>query len=153
MKKQLIKGFTMLMAIMALSMVTAVVSANGQSYGSKANVPFDFVVGSRNLPAGSYRVSSVTPSGDALRISSDDSKNTAARLTMPASGTAKSAKLVFHRYGERYFLTEVWLSAEDGRKLMKSRQESAIQKELSRIAVNQPGHCDCGTVEVAIALH
>src|ERR1700730_10296117 len=112
MKKQLIKGFTMVMAIMALSMVTAVVSANGQSTSAKANVPFEFVVGSQNLPAGAYTVSSINSSGEALRINSADARSSAVRLTIPANGKTDHAKLVFHRYGERYFLAEVWTTSE-----------------------------------------
>ena len=150
MKKQLVKGFTMLIAIMAVAMVSAVVSANAQSRVSKANVPFEFVVGDRNLPAGNYTVSSMTSSGEAIKISGAEAA--ALRLTIPARGKAEHAKMVFHRYGEKYFLAEVWTSAEDGRELTKSRQERAIQKELSKIAANKPGQCNCGTVEVAVAV-
>jgi len=154
MRKQLLKGFAMLMAIMAFAMVTAVASANGQSRSTKANVPFEFAVGDQNLAAGVYRISSMTPGGDALRIVGSNTKSSALRLTIPAKGTSTHAKLVFHRYGERYFLSEVWTSADDGRELMKSRQERAIQKEFSRISSIQggkPSQCNCETVEIAVA--
>jgi hypothetical protein len=138
MGKQLLKGLTMLIAIMTLAMVSAVVSANGQSLKAKANVPFEFAVGDRNLPAGTYAVSTINSAGDAVRINGVDTKDSAVRLTSTADGRANHAKLVFHRYGERYFLAQIWTSPEDGRQLMTSRQEQAIKKELSRIASSKP---------------
>ena len=152
MKKQLLKGFTMLFAIMTLAMVTAVASANGQSLTTRANVPFEFTVGNQNLPAGAYMISAATAGGDAVRISGLDSKDSAMRLTIPADGNANHAKLVFHRYGQRYFLAEVWSTSTDGRELTKSRQERAIQKELSRIASNSPAARAYETVEIALAV-
>ena len=152
MKRQLLKGLAMLMAIMALALVTAVASANGQSRTAKANVPFGFIVGDQNLPAGAYTVASVTAAGDALRILSDDSKNSALRVTSALGGKSDQAKLVFHRYGQRYFLAEVWTTEADGRQLMKSRQERAIQKELSSIALSKPASSAYEIVEIAVAL-
>jgi hypothetical protein len=151
MRKQLIKGFTMLLGIMTIAMVTAVASANGQSQTSKANVPFEFIVGNQSMPAGAYSVSAINAAGDALCIRGRDSKASAVRLTTPADGKANHAKLVFHRYGQRYFLAEVWSTSTDGRELTKSRQERAIQKELSRIASNKPAARTYETVEIALA--
>jgi hypothetical protein len=38
--------------------------------------------------------------------------------------------LVFHRYGELYFLSDIWTAGDaSGRRLYKSRQEHAIEKE------------------------
>lgn len=151
MKKQLLKGFTTLLAIMTLAMVTAVASVNGQSQKSKAKIPFEFVVGDQTMPAGAYTADSMTAAGDVLRIRAIDSNDTVLRLTTPASGSAEHAKLVFHRYGDRYFLAEVWTTNEDGRALLKSKQERAIQKENSRIASGKPASRAYETVEVALA--
>ncbi len=151
MRKQLLKGLTMLTAIMTLAMVTAVVSANGQTVKGKASVPFEFVVGDQSLPAGAYTVTALTSSGGAMRIRGNESNDSAIRLTTQASGTSTHAKLVFHRYGQRYFLAQVWSSNEDGRELSTSRKEEAIKKELSRIASSKPARPAYETVEVAIA--
>ena len=46
MKKEGVKGITMLTAIIVIALATAVVSANGQSSRTVvSNVPFEFVVG------------------------------------------------------------------------------------------------------------
>ena len=154
MKKQLAKGFAMLMLVVALAFVSAVVSANGQSPQSKANVPFDFIVGDTTLPSGNYAIGSATSAGNCVKISNTSAKSTAVRLTTAVSGKGEDSKLVFHRYGERYFLAEVWTGAGDeGRQLMKSRQERAIEKEHSRLAKlsGQSPRPTYETVEIAIA--
>jgi len=47
------------------------------------------------------------------------------------------ARLVFHRYDNCYFLSEVWMSGERvGRELRKSAQERAIERELAAIPSN-----------------
>ena len=44
-----------------------------------------------------------------------------------------TAKLIFNKYGETYFLAEVWDSTENGHALPKSRTE----KDMSLIAARQ----------------
>jgi hypothetical protein len=135
MKKQLAKGFTMLMLVMAVSLVTAVVSANGQSRQLRASVPFDFTVGDKTLSAGNYNVSAITMDGDTIKIGSAASSQSAVRQTVTVTGKAQNARLVFHRYGQRYFLAQVWAAGDsEGRQLMKSQQERAIEKEEAKIA-------------------
>lgn len=142
----------MLLGLMTLAMVSAVASANGQTQNLKADIPFEFVVGDQSLPAGSYTVRAIADASDALRIRGVEAKASAVRLTTAVQGKASNAKLVFHRYGQRYFLAEVWSTTNDGRELMASRQERAIQKELSRIASSKPAQRAYETVEIAIAL-
>ena len=134
MRKQLVKGFTMFMLIVALAFVTAVVSANGQSESVRANIPFEFAVGDKTLPSGEYAIRSATAGGAAMMIRSENTKNSALRLTnaIEDKRSVGQVKLVFHRYGERYFLAEVW-TGESGRELAKSKQERAMERELASI--------------------
>jgi len=134
MKNQILKGSTMLMLLVAVTLATAVVSANAQSTAIKANIPFEFIVGDKMLPAGKYSVKRVTTNG-ALAIQNVDGNNTAIRLSDPTGQMKKNtdARLVFHRYGQNYFLAEVWNGEGSGRELMKSKQERAIERELASI--------------------
>ena len=151
MTKQLAKGLTMLMLVMALAFVTAVVSANGQSRQARASVPFDFVVGDKTLASGHYDVATINDAGDCLKISNTEAKGSAARLTAMLDGKTDRAKLVFHRYGQRYFLAEVWTAGAEGRQLNKSRQERAIEREGSRIAeLSGTARPTFETVEIAM---
>jgi hypothetical protein len=138
MKKELRKGFTMLMLIVVLSLATAVVSAKPQSANRVvANIPFEFSVGYKTMAAGEYSVRTVSSAGDALMIQSADGTSSAVRLS-DATERAKDkshARLVFHKYGDRYFLAEVWNGADrTGRQLLKSQEERAIERELASIS-------------------
>src|SRR6266404_2132797 len=136
MAKQIIKGLTMLMIVVALAFVTS--AAFGQSsQQSVAKIPFEFVVGDKSLPAGEYGVRSADGTGQILRITSTEDNQSALRLTsvITCASVPNKAKLVFHRYANRYFLTEVWSAGETrGRQLTKSKQERAMQREMAAIS-------------------
>lgn len=136
MKRQIAKGLAMLMVTLALAAASAAV-ANGQSnHVLKAQVPFEFVVGEDTLSAGDYLVRSVDQAQDAIAIIDREGKSVT-RLSSPAErrDQAKSAKLVFHRYGNTYFLSQIWMAGEDsGRELAKTKQERARERELKTIA-------------------
>ena len=152
MKKQLVKGITMLTMIVAIAFATAVVSAQAQSAKTViSHIPFEFVVADQTLPAGEYRVNRSI--GNALKISTGDAA--AFRLTNEIEPSKdRRARLVFHRYGNQYFLAEVWTGAgEAGRQLLKSRQERAIEREMSTLASKlEQGECGPVLVEVAAVL-
>jgi hypothetical protein len=133
MTRQFIKGMTMLLLIVALAFVTAVASANAQSI---ANVPFDFVAGGKSMAAGHYNVSNSTTGGEIVRISSSSNETAFSLATKLNNGRpAQKSKLVFHRYGNRYFLAEIWKAGDSqGQKLVKSREERAVERELASIS-------------------
>ncbi len=87
------------------------------------NVPFAFQAGSVMFPAGEYSVSSVSPV--LVRISSEDGKNNAMTITNSVSKLAvnEQAKLIFNRYGEKYFLSQIWPLGTQGRMLPPGRAE------------------------------
>jgi hypothetical protein len=136
MKKELLKGLTMFVLVTVFALATAVVSAKAQSANRVvATIPFEFSVGYKPMPAGDYSVQSVSTSISALMIKSADGKTAAVRLSNE-TGRSKNteARLVFHRYGERYFLVEVWNGTDStGRRLLKSKEESAIENELASL--------------------
>ncbi len=137
MQKQILRGLTMLMLIAAVALMAALVSAHAQSRSVVADIPFEFAVGGKSLKAGEYSVRAFTTKGDALLISNQDSNDSAIRLThsIQARIVPQRAKLVFHRYGQRYFLSEVWTPGEGtGWQLQKSGEERAIEGQLAAIS-------------------
>ena len=135
MKKNILKGTTMLMLLVAVTLATAVVSANAQSNPIKANIPFEFIVGDKTLPAGAYTVTAADAARDALMIQSADGKNSALRMSGPTEQKNKRrAQMVFHRYAQNYFLAQVWNGESSGRELAKSKQERAVERELASIS-------------------
>jgi len=79
----------------------------------KVTVPFAFGVENHSLPAGEYLVLTVTPERS-IRIVSTDGKNSAIVNTLPnyAKSPSETSRLVFHRYGDEYFLTQVWTGGQ-----------------------------------------
>jgi len=154
MKREFMKGFTMLVLVVMLALSLAVVSANGQSTSNAnrivANVPFEFSVGYKALPAGAYSVQSIV-SCDGVLIQSADGKTSALRLTDATRQIKEKpqALLVFHRYGERYFLAEVWNGIDNtGRQLTKSQEERAIANELMLASTIENAHAPSATYEI-----
>ena len=132
-------------------------SAQGPSTSRRlvAEIPFDFIVGDKVLPAGKYNVGAATSNGGGVRITNRNGKSSAIRLTYSASDKSqkKNARMVFHRYGQRYFLAEVWSGDNFGHKLMPSKNERNLQREL----VANPSKSDLAkatyeTVEVVALL-
>jgi hypothetical protein len=101
----------------------AAVSLTAQSKPLKVSVPFNFVAGGKTLPAGEYRVQTDRP--NLVLIQSMDSKSNMNLLTHSAQNTQMSGvgALKFNRYGDRYFLSEIWTGSDVGQELPKSRAE------------------------------
>ena len=135
MGRQIAKGLTMLMLLLTMALVTAVASANGQSqHRVNARIPFEFVVGDKTLAAGQYEISAVGIAQDALAIRGRESNDSVIRLAMTKEAKEnKQARLVFHRYGNAYFLSEVWEGGDAvGQQLKESAQERGMKRELAR---------------------
>lgn len=120
-----------LLGVFGLMLVTA--CANAQTLKVKANVPFDFVVDKTTMPAGAYTIDDVLPSSSALAIRSRDAK--VGRLVLANSARSHEAstdtRLVFHRYGDRYFLSAIWVQGElSGREFPTSKREAEVAKSL-----------------------
>jgi hypothetical protein len=155
MRNELLKGFAMLVLVVALAAATAAATTPAQTANRiVANVPFEFSVGYKTMPAGEYQIRIVNSANDALLIQSADSKSSALRLSEATSRKKnKDVKLVFHRYGERYFLAEVWNGTDTGRQLLRSQEEKGIERELAAIAsTSDEKHATYEIVEVVASL-
>jgi len=97
------------------------------------NIPFAFMAGNVTLPAGEYRVQKLDPNSGVLLIKCSDPSATAIVVTHAAQGNEPQteSKLVFNRYDNHYFLSQVWtVGSIRGRQLLKSPRE----KEVARSA-------------------
>jgi hypothetical protein len=79
----------------------------------------------------------MSDSDSVLTIKNQDSYRTVNRLTntIHAAKASNKAKLVFHRYGQNYFLSEIWKGGEStGRQSLKSKQERTMESQLAAIS-------------------
>ena len=125
-------------------LLLAASAAIGQTMGNVvADVPFSFVVAGRQFPAGHYTVTAA--SDNCLWISDSQHRGTYVPIHDSVRSTSEGTKLVFHRYGDTYFLSAVWVSGRTiGRELYPSRAEkqAANQKAEMELAVVRPGKLD-----------
>ena len=100
------KTLWMVLAIGALMSVGAIAD---NAIAIKANVPFDFMVGNQRVPAGVYTFAQ-NGSWNMIQISSWDTRTGLKVLRHPAGDntTGFQYALVFNKYGNRYFLKQVW---------------------------------------------
>ena len=119
-----------------LSLLLAAGSALAQSAGQtvQANIPFSFVVNKQALPAGQYTISRIGTGGNALVIHDDTRKENMVALSnnLESRDPAAKTKLVFRCYGDRYFLSQVWIQGSSaGRQLPKSAHESEVALDFT----------------------
>jgi hypothetical protein len=96
----------------------------------KVHVPFSFTAGYGTLPAGDYSISKAGITDQAVSLSAG---RRGVELIMPNSTDSQNRisaqKLVFHRYGDEYFLAEIWTSSDDSvRKLKVNARERQLAK-------------------------
>lgn len=135
MKKSVVSSF----AILILVVASAAVSVHAQSAGEiRVNIPFEFTAGDKALPAGQYSVRRVFERSDSpLYVQNRKSSETATIMTQvgPTSSSPAGVRLVFNRYGEEYFLSQVWTDeGRIGREVSKSKRERSLEKELAQHA-------------------
>ena len=102
-----------------------------------ANIPFQFSIGNKSLPAGEYTVRSMSDASCTvvLWIQSRDGKTGAMLQTSTVEGkTQKRSSLIFHRYGSRYFFAQAWVDGDRvGLEAQKSSAERGAERELVAI--------------------
>jgi len=107
--------------------------ANAQSVNVKANVPFDFTVGKSTLSAGQYNIQSLsTGSSDVLAIRGGAAQNMLASANRAETlNPSPNSRLVFHKYGDQYFLSQIWLQGEKaGRQFRITKREAEMAKNV-----------------------
>ncbi len=112
-----------ILTLVVLSLMFAAAGANAQT-NVKADVPFAFMVGNAQMPAGSYTVSEFGQG--TMLIRSGNSSASAISLVRSEEGGRVSPRLVFLHSGNDYFLTQVWGQNGDGKILPTTK----LEKEL-----------------------
>jgi hypothetical protein len=120
-------------AFLASVMGAAVSSAAAQST-SKVTIPFAFRVGSTLMPAGAYRVQSTNARWLCL-YNEDRHQSASAQATTTSGSSAPAKKLIFNRYGERYFLSAILdVSGESEKTFGPSKLERTIRAEEASLS-------------------
>ena len=133
MKKQIMSS----LATLTLIIPMAIAGFAGLDARVKADIPFDFLVGGKQLPAGKYVVERLNATG-ALIIRSTDNKQAANfNVNNVTDRGSQEARLVFRRYGNQTFLAQIYDGlSNQGQELPKSKQEREAAKKRDIITQN-----------------
>jgi hypothetical protein len=120
-------------AIALLMMVgLAVAPASAQStQPMKFRTPFAFMVGDQLLPAGACTVHVVSVTGTLLvrRADGPPASNFAGSIPLQKPDYETKYRLVFHRYGTQYYLSEIWTPGyRTGRAIIQHPSELKLAK-------------------------
>ncbi len=122
-------GFSLM--VISLAFPTHVLAAGNAVV---AKVPFEFVVGDKTLPAGTYRIELTSPRLVTVRSTATKDSATAPVITRLARethvGHDKDMSLVFDDVDYKQYLSEVWFAAQDGC-LMRGTPEEHTHKVVA----------------------
>lgn len=93
-------------------------------------VPFNFIVGGKAIPAGKCVVRTIDDAGNLLLVRNADATINFVSMVSAVDTPGKVSQdfaLVFHRYGERYFL---WGLRIEGSHVVYRLPENKLEKEL-----------------------
>jgi hypothetical protein len=100
----------------------------------RINIPFNFIVRGRTLPSGTYEFRRINDTQEALIVRNVVDHHDQVIFQTERLDEAKApnhSEIVFHRYGEGYFLSEILTAAErTGSEVIPSQEERQLKREL-----------------------
>jgi hypothetical protein len=112
--------------VLGLILVLSAVPGHAQDGAKiKTSIPFNLVVGNKELKAGDYVIQRVGETGSLIIRSEDGGdQQMVYGVRRESKETGNHERLIFHRYNNEYFLAQIWLSGdEDGHELIRGAQE------------------------------
>jgi hypothetical protein len=99
-----------------------------------AKIPFEFILSDRQMPAGRYTIRHTISNNHYLTVRNEDNSmvEIACTYNLQSRSAVVEGKLIFNRYGDQYYLAEVWWPNDTiGHIIDKTEREKALIKELS----------------------
>src|ERR1700751_877266 len=126
-------------AIALFAVVTTFGFANALAqdleYPVRATMPFNFTVGNKSLPAGTYTILQVRD--NLVEIRNQDGSAMTLSATYPYGQSSSKAVVVFNKYGDQYFLHQIAGGPSSiNENLPVSKSESRVRHQ-ENFALNQ----------------
>jgi hypothetical protein len=94
--------------VIATTLIATGVWAQTSAKSLSATIPFDFIVNNQLVPAGTYTITSDGSRSEVVKIADRTQNEHLFSFVLPeASDKWQGNSLVFHKYGDRYFLSEI----------------------------------------------
>lgn len=122
-------------ALFAVACTLGAGHALAQARAVRATMPFDFTVGNKLLPAGTYTI--IPVSDDAIEIQNSNTHFAILSTATPDSELKTGCNLVFDKYADRYFLREVAGGANAFQVDLPSTKSEEKARSVQTMARNQ----------------
>jgi hypothetical protein len=136
-------SLAILLSAIAMGLLVSTRSGHAQSRPKvTATIPFAFQAGSRHMPAGFYNIYMLSEHVVLFRAANGNASGFLMVTPSYDGKVQEQGRLVFHRYGDRYFLREVWdpgsnhgvisdATSEEKEILRAKNQQSATQTQVA----------------------
>jgi hypothetical protein len=118
----------------ALALYGVVSPAHADGPRTRTFIPFEFTAGRTTLPAGTYVATRTDGPASVIQLRSPGRGVFLASHEEKAGDAVRPARMVFHRYGNRYFLREIWFSDVSGYPLPESSAERQVIETHAKVA-------------------
>lgn len=123
-------------ALLAMASFAIANKSFAQDHAVRATVPFDFTVGDKLLPSGTY---TITSTSNVVEIKNHDKPILALTVALrDHTESGSTGKLVFRQYGNQYFLHQI-LCDSAGMNLGIPSSKLEKRARLQEARVNQSG--------------
>ena len=118
------------MAILGIFLGFAGASLQAQTPSRvEVNIPFEFSAGKETLKPGVYSIRRMT--GNLLEIRNVADKSQVilnAPVTLDSTDPEAVERLVFNKHEDRYFLAQIWLTADSGREVLRRKKNEKVER-------------------------
>ena len=129
-------------AILGVFLGFAVAGVQAQAPSKvEVNIPFEFSAGNTTLRPGVYNIKRMP--GNLLSLRNTEDKSAVilnAPVNLSSSDPEAVERLVFNKDGDRYLLSQIWLTVDSGRELAaktKTSKPERIELSLRTTAMNR----------------
>ena len=131
-----------IVALFAAASMVGLGNAFAQGYAVRATMPFDFSIGSKVLPAGTYKINRFH--NDLIEIQNQDKDIAILSTSLSDDAQSKNgAVLIFDKCGDQYFLREVLAGSGGGINVNlplskaeeRARQQETMAKNITQVSV------------------
>ena len=114
------------------SLACAALLTLGAAFASaqmRANIPFDFAAAGSNLAAGEYTLETTGDTDQVLQMCNLQQHRCVFVIASQVASKTKNdpGKFVFNRYGDQYFLSEIW-----SRSLVRTLPQDRRERQLAK---------------------
>jgi hypothetical protein len=139
----------LVVAFLAVASGATALHAQDQTIRSQVKVPFAFEVGSVHFAPGTYLLS--VPREHLLSVQGSSGTALAMDRRESSLSPATESKVVFYRYGDRFFLREVWMKGNtDHLRCPESKAEHTyreVEQAANRASIATPTSVELALLE------